>query len=127
VQIGGSIGRTNLNPASVSEVANGQFGNCQTGALRGPGLKTANLTLTKQFPITEQLNVAFSAQFINLTNTPIFSVPAAYGSPYSSCGACNAVRTTGPLGGLGGTVGTFGLVDGTNPGRQIEFSLRVNY
>ena len=131
VQIGGSIGRTNLNPASVSEVADvsagGTFGNCQTGALRGPGLKTANLTLTKQFPITEQLNVAFSAQFINLTNTPIFSVPAAYGSPYSSCGACNAVRTTGPLGGLGGTVGSFGLVDGSNPGRQIEFSLRVNY
>jgi hypothetical protein len=127
VQIGGSIGRTMLNPASVSEVGNAQFGNCQTGALRGPGLKTANLTLTKQFPITEQANVAFSAQFINLTNTPIFSIPAAYGSPSSSCGACNAVRTTGPLGGLGGTVGTFGLVDGTNPGRQIEFSLRLNY
>jgi hypothetical protein len=131
VQIGGSIGRTNLNPASVSEVADvadgGTFGNCQTGALRGPGLKTANLTLTKQFPITQQANVAFSAQFINLTNTPIFSVPAAYGSPYSSCYACNAVRTTGPQGGLSGTVGAFGLVDGSNPGRQIEFSLRVNY
>jgi hypothetical protein len=127
VEIGGSIGRTNLNPASVTEVADGQFGNCQTGSLRGPALKTANLTLTKQFPITHQANMAFSAQFINLTNTPIFSVPASYGAPYSSCGACNAVRTTGYYGGGAGTVGAFGLLDGSNPGRQIELSLRLNY
>ena len=131
VQIGGSIGRTNLNPASVSEVANvsagGGFGNCQTGALRGPSLKTADLNLTKMVYITDQFNVAFSAQFINLTNTPIFSVPASWWGQYSSCGACNAVRTTGPLGGLGGTVGLFGLTDGSNPGRQIELSLRLSY
>ena len=68
-----------------------------------------------------------SAQFINLTNTPIFSVPASWWGQYSSCGACNAVRTTGYYGGGSGTVGLFGLLDGSNPGRQIEFSLRVNY
>ena len=54
VQIGGSIGKTNLNPASVSEVADvadgGTFGNCQTGALRGPSLKTADLNVTKRIP-----------------------------------------------------------------------------
>jgi len=131
VQIGGSIGKTNLNPAAVSEVADlsagGSFGNCQTGALRGPSLKTANLDLTKSFAITERANLAFSAQFINLTNTPIFSVPASWWGQYSSCGACNGVRTTGPLGGGGGTVGLFGLLDGSNPGRQVEFALRLNY
>jgi hypothetical protein len=131
VQIGGSIGRTNLNPAAVTEVADvsagGTYGNCETGALRGPSLKTADLNLTKMVYFTDQFNLAFSAQFINVTNTPIFSVPAAYGAAYSSCGACNAVRTTGPLGGGSGTVGTFGLVDGSNPGRQVEFSLRLSY
>ena len=131
VQIGSSIGRTNLNPGAVSEVADvadgGTFGNCQTGALRGPGLKTGDLNLTKMVYFTDTFNLAFSAQFINLTNTPIFSVPAAYGAAYSSCGACNAVRTTGPLGGGAGTVGTFGLVDGSNPGRQVEFSLRASF
>ncbi|MGB7137428.1 MAG: TonB-dependent receptor, partial [Acidobacteriaceae bacterium] len=50
VQIGGSIGRTNLNPGAVTEVQNYSYGNCQTGSLRGPSLKTANLNLTKQFP-----------------------------------------------------------------------------
>lgn len=131
VQIGGSIGRTNLNPAAVSEVANvsagGTFGNCQTGAFRGPSLKTADLTLTKQVNVTDRFNVAFSAQFINLTNTPIFSVPASWWGQYSSCGACNAVRTTGYFGGGAGTVGAFGLVDGSNPGRQVELSMRLNY
>ncbi|MGA7156242.1 MAG: carboxypeptidase regulatory-like domain-containing protein [Acidobacteriaceae bacterium] len=131
VQIGGSIGRTNLNPAVVSEVANvsdgGTFGNCETGALRGPSLKWADLNLTKQINFTNQFNIAFSAQFINVTNTPVFSVPASWWGQYSSCGSCNAVRTTGPLGGGAGTVGVFGLLDGSNPGRQIELSLRVNY
>jgi hypothetical protein len=131
VQIGGSIGRTNLNPASVSEVADvsagGSFGDCQTGALRGPSLKTADLNLTKSVYFTDKLNVALSAQFINLTNTPIFSVPASWWGQYSSCQACNAVRTTGYYGGGANTVGVFGLVDGSNPGRQVEFSLRVSY
>lgn len=127
VQIGSSIGRTNLNPKAVTEVANGQFGNCQNGSLRGPALKTADLNLAKSFPVTERVNLMLQAQFINLTNTPIFSVPASWWGQYSSCGACNGVRTTGYLGGGGGTVGLFGLLDGSNPGRQIEFSLKLNY
>jgi hypothetical protein len=131
VQIGTSLGRTNLNPAAVSEVADanagGTFGNCQNGALRGPALKTADFNLTKRFPITEGTNLAFSAQFINLTNTPIFSVPASWWGQYSSCGACNGVRTTGPNGGQAGTVGLFGLLDGSNPGRQLELSLKLSF
>jgi hypothetical protein len=95
--------------------------------LRGPALKTADLNLTKRFPITERANLAFAAQFINLTNTPIFSVPASWWGQYSSCNACNGVRTTGPLGGQGGTVGLFGLLDGSNPGREVELSLKVNF
>jgi hypothetical protein len=131
VQIGGSIGRTNLNPGAVSEVADvsagGGYGNCQTGALRGPSLKTSDLSITKRFPLTEGMNLAFAAQFINLTNTPIFSVPASWWGQYSSCGACNGTRTTGYYGGGSGTVGLFGLLDGSNPGRQIVLSLKLNY
>ena len=127
VQIGGSIGKVNLNPAAVSEVGNFQFGNCETGALRGPALKTADLNLTKQVHVTDKFNVQVAAQFLNLTNTPIFSVPASYNPAYSSCGACNGVRTTGFYGGGAGTVGSFGLLDGSNPGREVELSVRLNY
>ncbi len=127
VQIGSSIGKVNLNPAAVTGTANGQFGTCSTGALRGPSLKTADLSLTKQFPVTERVNVAFMAQFLNLTNTPIFSVPASWWGQYSSCVSCNGVRTTGYYGGGSGTVGSFGLLDGSNPGREIQLALKLTF
>jgi hypothetical protein len=127
VQIGSSIGRTNLNPGAVTSTTNGQFGNCQTGSLRGPSLKTADLSLIKHFPITETVNVAFIGQFINLTNTPIFSVPASWWGQYSSCASCSGVRTTGVNGGGSGTTGLFGLLDGSNPGRQVELALKLNF
>ncbi len=127
VQIGSSIGKVDLNPAALAGTSDGQFGNCASGSLRGPGLKTANLDLTKKFAVTERINMDFAAQFINLTNTPIFSVPASWWGQYSSCASCNGVRTTGILGGGSGTVGLFGLLDGSNPGRQIELSLKLNY
>ncbi|HEX4650585.1 MAG TPA: carboxypeptidase-like regulatory domain-containing protein [Granulicella sp.] len=127
VQIGSSIGRVNLNPGAVTGTQNGQYGNCETGSLRGPSLKTADLSLMKSVPVTERVNMAFTAQFINLTNTPVFSVPSSWWGQYSSCASCSGVRTTGVNGGGSGTTGLFGLVDGSNPGREIELALKLNY
>jgi len=127
VQIGTSIGVLDLNPAAVEDQANGQFGNCQVGSLRGPGLKTSDLNLTKSFPITEKTNMTFMAQFVNLTNTPIFSIPNTWDDNYSSCEYCTGKRTTGYTGGGYGTVGVYGLLDGSNPGREIELSLKLNF
>ena len=126
-QIGGSFGRVTLNPDIASAPAAGTFGNCQNGIWRGPNLKTADLNVGKKFPITERVNVNLEAQFINLTNTPIFSLPASWPGPFSDCESCNGVRTTGPTGGLGGTVGTFGMEDGSNPGREIELALKLMF
>ena len=126
-QIGGSFGLVTLNPDIATAPAAGTFGNCQNGIWRGPGLKTADLNVTKKFPITERVNLDFEAQFVNLTNTPIFSLPASWPGPFSDCDACNGVRTTGPTGGLGGTVGTFGLEDGSNPGRFIDLALKLTF
>ena len=128
VQIGpNTIGKVNLNPAAVTSTQDGQFGNCQSGSLRGPGLKTADLNVIKHFPITEKVNAAFNAQFINLTNTPIFSVPASWWGQYSSCAACSGVRTTGYNGGGTGTTGLFGLLEGSNPGREVELALKLTF
>jgi hypothetical protein len=126
-QIGSSFGLVTLNPNIATAPADGTFGNCQNGIWRGPNLKTADLNITKKFPITERVDVALEAQFINLTNTPIFSLPAAWPGTFSDCDSCNGNRTTGPTGGLGGTVGTFGLEDGSNPGREVEFALKLNF
>jgi hypothetical protein len=126
-QIGTSFGRTTLNPNIASAPAQGTFGNCQNGIWRGPGLKTADLNVAKKFPVTEKVNMVFEAQFINLTNTPIFSLPASWPGPFSNCATCNGVRTTGPAGGGAGTVGTFGMEDGSNPGRNIELALKLQF
>jgi hypothetical protein len=126
-QIGSSFGLVNLNPNIASAPAQDTFGNCQNGIWRGPHLKTADLNLAKKFPITERVDVAFQAQFVNLTNTPIFSLPAAWPGTYTDCDSCNGVRTTGPTGGQGGTVGTFGMMDGSNPGRFVSLSLKLDF
>ncbi len=126
-QIGNSFGLVALNPNIATAPAQGTFGNCQNGVWRGPGLKTADLNVAKVFPVTERTNLEFQAQFINLTNSPIFSLPASWPGTFSYCVSCNGVRTTGPLGGGGGTIGTFGMEDGSNPGREIELSLKLNY
>ena len=127
VQIGSSIGKVNLNPNAVAPTTNGQFGNCESGSLRGPSLKTSDVSVIKHFPITESVNLAFNAQFINFTNTPIFSVPASWWGQYSSCASCSGVRTLGVNGGGSGTTGLFGLLDGSNPGRQISLSMKLNF
>ncbi|MGA7107304.1 MAG: hypothetical protein WBV28_24330 [Terracidiphilus sp.] len=54
-------------------------------------------------------------------------MPASWRGQYSSCQSCNGVRTTSYYGGGSGTVGLFGLIDGSNPGREIELSMKFNF
>ena len=119
--VGGSLGIQFLNPAAVTVPAAGTFGNCKVGAFRGPGIKTADLNIIKAFPIHEKVNMQLMAQFINVTNTPIF------GAPNSSCGpSCTGGVTVGPTGGNTGD-GAFGFAQSQDPGRQIQFGLKLNY
>jgi hypothetical protein len=53
----------------------GEFGNVGLGTERGPGLKTYDISIQKEFPIRERVRVEFRVEFFNLTNTPIFSAP----------------------------------------------------
>jgi hypothetical protein len=115
VDVGGTIGLQFLNPAAVREPAAGTFGNCGVGAFRGPSLAIADFNIIKAFPVTENVKVQFMAQFLNLTNTPIF------GAPQASCGPlCDGRVTTGAA-----DSGTFGIVQSTDPGREIQFGLKL--
>jgi hypothetical protein len=98
---GGIIGVQLLNPAAVAPGQPGHFGTCGAGSFRGPGLATSDLSIVKGFAISERTNFQVITQFINLTNTPIF------GAPNSSQGS------------------TFGLVTSSNPGRQVQFGLKL--
>lgn len=103
VTIGGVTGIQFLNPAAVAKPAQGTFGNCAAGSFRGPSLKTMDLNLSKQFRVTEGSNFLLRAEFINLTNTPIFGAP-------------NATQGT-----------TFGFISSSNPGRQIQLAAKFNF
>lgn len=53
----------------------GEFGNVGLGTERGPGLKTYDISIQKEFPIYERARLEFRAEFFNLTNTPQFNAP----------------------------------------------------
>jgi hypothetical protein len=118
--LGGNIGLQFLNPAAVTLPPTATFGNCAVGAFRGPGLSTADINITKNFHITERFNLQFMTQFINFSNTPVFSAPNGSCAP-----SCNGVINTDPVSGGATGAGTFGLVQSNNPGRQIQFGLKL--
>ncbi|HWF47370.1 MAG TPA: carboxypeptidase regulatory-like domain-containing protein [Bryobacteraceae bacterium] len=79
------------------------FGNCGVGIIRGPGLHTLDLGLSKLFSVTEHQNLELKVQAINFTNTTILNAP-----------------TTG----IGPTLG---LVNSSQGARQIQFGLKYNF
>jgi hypothetical protein len=79
------------------------FGNCGVGIIRGPGIHTADLAISKLFTITEHQNLEFKAQAINFTNTPILNAPSS---------------------GLGPQLG---LVNSSQGAREIQFGLKYNF
>jgi outer membrane receptor protein involved in Fe transport len=117
VNVGGVSGVQFLNPAAVSLPALGTFGNCGEGSFRGPGLTTADLNLSKRISLGEKSNLLFMTQFINVTNTPILGAPSA------GCGpVCNGVVSNGQAG-----AGSFGVITSSNPGRVVQFGLKLQF
>jgi hypothetical protein len=64
-----------FDPHSYAPPAPGTFGTCGVGTVRGPGQRTFDLSLQKQFAITESKRFEFRGEAINLTNTPILNSP----------------------------------------------------
>ena len=79
------------------------FGNAGRGFLYGPGRTNIDVSLFKEFDITERVRLQFRAEFFNLPNHPQFDLP-------------NASIGTSVAGTISGTVGT---------PRDIQFGLRA--
>jgi hypothetical protein len=56
-------------------VTEARFGNTGRNILRGPGAVNFDLSLFRNFPITERFTLQFRAESFNLTNTPHFENP----------------------------------------------------
>ena len=95
-----------FNTSAFSQPADFTFGNVgqRVPWLRNPGMNNVNLTITKQFVISEKLKVNLRASSFNLANHPVFS------SPNTTFGA----------------LGQFGRISGqANLSRQTEAVLRI--
>jgi hypothetical protein len=53
------------------------YGNSGKNILFGPGMKNLDLSLHKNFDITERMRLQFRAESFNFTNTPAFGQPGA--------------------------------------------------
>ncbi|PYV17378.1 MAG: hypothetical protein DMG07_06010, partial [Acidobacteria bacterium] len=94
-----------LNTAAFQAPADGTFGKIGQSYLHGPGWVQMDLSVLKNFNISERQRVQFRSEFFNVSNTPAFQNPAAtWGSA------------------------TFGRIsDMRNRGRQIQFALRYMF
>ena len=97
------------NPAAFAIPASGTFGNAGAGILTGPGMRTFDFSLTKNFPFgrDEKRRVQFRGEIFNLFNHPVWGVPGT--------------SVNGP---------TFGQVSGTlvnTTSRQIQLALKMYF
>jgi hypothetical protein len=69
------IGFQWFDAASYGPAGPGTFGTCGVGTVRGPGLRTANIRVQKEFPWSESKRLEFRVEFFNITNTPILNSP----------------------------------------------------
>jgi len=92
-----------FDPASYAPATPGTFGTCGVGTVRGPGLRTANLSVQKEFRFNESKRVEFRTEFFNVTNTTILNSPNTGLNPY------------------------LGLVNSSQGERNIQFALKFYY
>jgi len=92
-----------FDPASYAPPDPGTFGTCGVGTVRGPGLRTANLSLQKEFPLSESKRLEFRAEFFNVTNTTILKSPNMGLNPF------------------------LGLINSSQGERNIQFALKFYF
>jgi hypothetical protein len=98
-----------LNPAAVTTPATGTFGNCPVGAFNGPDYKSADLSLAKEFSITERQLLEFRVDMSNFTNTPIFNFGQEFSGQHTA-GASN-----------------YGEIFTSQGARSIQFALKYSF
>ena len=66
-----------FDPTAFAVPAPGTYGNTGRDAFRGPGYFNMNLSLARQFKLTERFGLQFRADAMSFTNTPHFNNPNA--------------------------------------------------
>ncbi|MGA7574210.1 MAG: TonB-dependent receptor [Terriglobales bacterium] len=100
--------------AFADNTALGTFGNAGRNIIEGPGYKTWDTSLVKQFHVSEQKNLEFRAEFFNVLNHVNYL--------FGQFGAISAEPTPLELGQNG-----FGFPLAARAPRQIQFALKFYF
>lgn len=98
-----------INYAAFTAVGEGVFGNTPRtlGSVRGPGQKNWDLSVFKNFPISERVKAQFRAEALNAFNSPLFHTPDTN---------------------LSDGAGAFGVINTQdNFARQLQLAIRVTF
>ena len=110
------------SPSNVSPAAMDTFGTCSVGNVRGPGYANFDLSLHKDFLITETKRLEFRFEGLNAFNHPVWNfsqgpVDGSFdpGTTYAcATGTCN-------------TNTTFGRITSAQGARQLQFALKFYF
>jgi Carboxypeptidase regulatory-like domain/TonB dependent receptor-like, beta-barrel len=112
-QVLADVGRSPDNPdqffstAAFAPISDVRFGTSGRNIIDGPGILNLDMSLFRDFRITERFKAQFRAEAFNLTNSPHFDLPNANVNDAA-----------------------FGTVSSTNinaPNRNIRFALRLQF
>jgi hypothetical protein len=129
-----AIGKVALSNPSINEWFNtnafvpqtvGTPGGVRRNAYYGPHDRRVDLSLFKNFAVTERVEVQFRAECFNISNTPNFDRPASTANALVANTGSNAQQYPQILGAAG-----FGTISDTVPGeipRQFQFALKVQF
>ncbi len=98
-----TIGRW-FDKAAFAVPERGTLGNSGRNVLISPGTKSMNFSVMKNFRLRERYRAQFRVEFFNFPNHPNFGIPG------------NNIETPGA-----------GIVTDADPGRQIQFGLKVSF
>jgi len=93
VSVAGSSYIQWFSTSTFSQPVAGSYGNCGVGSVRGPRYSDVDLSVHKDFRITERTGLEFRTEFINLFNHPVLDFaggPSAFALSSGVMGQINA-------------------------------------
>jgi hypothetical protein len=109
-------GQPYFDPNAFAPVTAVRFGTSGRDILRGPGLFNTDISLFRNFALTERFKLQFRAEAFNFTNTPQFANP----------GATVSSATRNPDGSFKAFNGYTEITSASGE-RQLRFALRLSF
>jgi len=119
-----------FNTSAFGLPPKGTFGTFSRNVLRGDGRNNLDLSIFRNFPITERTRLEFRAEAFNITNSPIWGNPNANISSNLKCLTTGPVQAPCPAGMIDPVNNTFGVVTSTATGyapRQLQLALKFYF